>query len=127
MRPPQAGIDLIEPDRLRRRLQRTPALESEIFTQGEREYCRAQPSPYEHLAARFCAKEAVAKALGMDGFEPLDIEVIAGGELVDIALHGDAEALANAYGLEVSISLCHISDMAAAIALAFPPEFRAKS
>ncbi len=126
MRPPQVGIDLMEPDRIRDRLERSPELEGEIFTQGEREYCRAQQSPYEHLAARFCAKEAVAKALGLDGFEPLDIEIIEGGEVVDLALHGDALAVAHAHGLEVSISLSHIGGMAAAVALALPPELRTK-
>jgi holo-[acyl-carrier protein] synthase len=126
LKPPQVGIDLIEPDRIRDRLQRSPDLEGEIFTQAERDYCRAQPSPYEHLAARFCAKEAVAKALGMDGFEPLDIEIIEGGEVVDLALHGDAQAVAHAHRLEVSISLSHISGMAAAVALALPAELRVK-
>ena len=124
MHPPQIGIDLIEPDRLRDRLQRTPGLDIELFTAAELEYCRAQSSPFEHLAARFCAKEAVAKALGLDGFEPLEIEVVEGGEKARLALHGDASALAQALDVKVSISLTHLRGMAGAVALALPPAHR---
>lgn len=34
-----------------------------IFTPGEIEYCKTKKKPAEHLAARFAAKEALAKAL----------------------------------------------------------------
>lgn len=34
-----------------------------IFTKGEQEYCMQKPNPASHFAVRFCAKEAVTKAL----------------------------------------------------------------
>jgi len=50
-----------------------------IFTEQEIEYCYSYKNPAEHLAVRFCAKEAVYKALsalGEDGTDYCDIEVI---------------------------------------------------
>jgi holo-[acyl-carrier protein] synthase len=122
---PQIGIDLIEPERLQDRLGRSPGLDKELFTERELAYCRAQPRPQEHLAGRFCAKEATAKALGMDGFEPLEIEVVDGGEAAGLVLHGGAKAIADALCVEVTISISHLRGTAAAVALALSPELRA--
>lgn len=50
-----------------------------IFTEGEIEYCYSFKNPAQHLAVRFCAKEAVYKALsvlGIDGVDYCDIEVV---------------------------------------------------
>ena len=58
------GIDLLEIERLERALERHPRLAQRLFTDGERAYAAARARPGKHLAARFCAKEAVAKALG---------------------------------------------------------------
>jgi holo-[acyl-carrier protein] synthase len=117
---PFVGIDLCEPQRLRDRLTHTPELEGELFHPGELVYCKAQRFPDQHLAARFAAKEAVAKALGMDGFEPMDVEVVEGGETCDVRLRGGAARRAEELGLRVSISLTHLPAMAAAVALALP-------
>ncbi len=59
------GIDLLEIERLERALERRPRLAERLFTDGERAYAAARARPGQHLAARFCAKEAVAKALGL--------------------------------------------------------------
>lgn len=117
---PLIGIDLVDPERLRERLQRTPGLEQELFLPGELEYCRLQAEPAQHLAARFAAKEAVVKALGIDGFDPLEIEVLAGGEQAELRLHGDVAAWAATFNVEVRISLTHLPAIAAAVALATP-------
>lgn len=123
MNAPLIGIDLVEPKRLQDRLDRTQGLDKEIFTSGEITYCLAQPLPYENLAARFCAKEAAAKALGLDGFEPLEIEVVEGGPTARLILHGDAKARAESLGVVVSVSLTHIQSTAAAVVLALPRRF----
>lgn len=52
------GTDVVQVERLGRALDRTPALLARLFTEAE------QGLPLESLAARFAAKEAVAKALG---------------------------------------------------------------
>ena len=66
---PSIGIDLLEIDRLERALARRPRLAERLFTADERDYAAPRARPGQHLAARFCAKEAVAKALGMSALE----------------------------------------------------------
>ena len=103
------GIDLLEIDRLERALERRPRLAARLFTKGERSYAAARARPAQHLAARFCAKEAVAKALRLRVWSWQDIEVLEGPTLV---LHG---ALA---GAQVDVSLTHSKGMAGAVAVA---------
>ncbi len=110
------GIDLLEIERMERALERHPRLAERIFTATEREYAAARARPGRHLAARFAAKEAVVKALGLSGgFGLREIEVLA-GEPPTVRLSGRA-AEAGA-GLTVEISLTHSRDNAAAVAIA---------
>jgi holo-[acyl-carrier protein] synthase len=118
--PPLIGIDLLEPARLRKSFDRTPDLRTTLFLAGELQYCDAQAEPFEHLAARFCAKEAVVKALGLDGWEPLEIEVLEGGERCALVLHGAVAARAEELGVTVTVSLTHLAGVAGAVALALP-------
>ena len=55
------GTDLVEIARLEQALERTPTLRERVFTPSE------ASMPLESLAARFAAKEALAKALGAPG------------------------------------------------------------
>ena len=102
------GIDLLEIERLERALERRPRLAERLFTEGVRAYAAERARPAQHLAARFCAKEAVAKALRLDAWSWQDIEVLDGPRLV---LHG---ALA---GRAVDVSLTHSKGMAGAVAV----------
>jgi holo-[acyl-carrier protein] synthase len=110
------GIDLLEIDRLEEALGRRPGLAERLFTDGEREYAASKGRPARHLAARFCAKEAVAKALGLDGWSPRDVEVVATGAAPIVRLHGSAAAAAA--GRTITVSLTHSRGMAAAVAVA---------
>lgn len=59
------GIDLIEIDRIRESLKRHQnRMEEKLFTDYEREYCERFQDSIPHYAARFAAKEAIAKAVG---------------------------------------------------------------
>jgi holo-[acyl-carrier protein] synthase len=109
------GIDLLEIDRLERALERHPRLAERLFTQAERDYAGARARPARHLAARFAAKEAVVKALGLNGgFGLAQIEVVA-GEPPTVKLAGlVADAAA---GRRVEVSLTHSRDFAAAVAI----------
>lgn len=120
MTAPLIGIDLLEPERLRERLMRNPALCEELFLPGELAYADAQHNPHQHLAARLSAKEAVVKALGIDGWDPLDIEVVGGGEGTGLLLRGVVKERAAALGVEVTISMSHLDSMVAAVAMARP-------
>jgi holo-[acyl-carrier protein] synthase len=103
------GLDLLEIDRLERALQRRPALAERLFTDGERAYAAERARPGQHLAARFCAKEAVAKALHLEAWSWQDIEVVTGPS---VRLHGSLAEL----GVEVEVSLTHSRGMAGAVA-----------
>jgi holo-[acyl-carrier protein] synthase len=53
-----------------------------VYTQREIEYCRSQPHARQSYAARYCAKEAAMKALGIAGMEGLkwhDFEIVCVG------------------------------------------------
>ncbi len=65
------GIDIVDVARLAAALNRTPGLAGRLFADGERGL------PVASLAARFAAKEAVAKALGAPaGLRWTDAEVV---------------------------------------------------
>ena len=112
------GLDLLEIDRLEQALARRPGLAERLFTDAERAYAATSGRPARHLAARFCAKEAVSKALEMDALRPRDIEVVGGGVGPPrVVLRGEVEARAAALGVEVHISLTHTRSAAGAVAV----------
>jgi holo-[acyl-carrier protein] synthase len=112
------GLDLLEIERLERALARRPSLAARLFTEAERAYAAGQGRPAQHLAARFCAKEAVGKALAVEILRPREIEVVGGGDGPPaIALHGETAARAAALGVQVRVSLTHTRSTAGAIAL----------
>jgi holo-[acyl-carrier protein] synthase len=116
-----AGIDLIEIERVERALERRPALAERIFTQRELDAANARPRPGPHLAARFAAKEAALKALGLGGLRLHEVEVEGGGESQpSLRLHGSAERTAAERGVELDVSLTHSRDFAAAVVVARP-------
>jgi holo-[acyl-carrier protein] synthase len=111
------GIDLLEIERLERALARRPHLADRLFTEAERGYAAGRARPGQHLAARFCAKEAVAKALSLPSLNWREIEVLGGGP-PQLRLHGATAARAQALGVRVSVSLTHGRRDAAAVAVA---------
>ncbi|MFD0894579.1 holo-ACP synthase [Luteolibacter ambystomatis] len=118
------GIDVVEVQRIAEALERHgEAFGERIFTAEERRYCSSQKRPALHYAARFAAKEAVAKAFGTGIGKDLgwlDMEIIRreSGEPA-IVLSGTGKAYAEANGItEVKISLTHARDYAAANAVA---------
>jgi holo-[acyl-carrier protein] synthase len=118
------GIDVVEVDRIAAALEKHDgAFGERVFTPREREYCTQQKRPALHYAARFAAKEAIAKAFGTGIGKDLgwlDIEIIRrpSGEPA-VIFTGAGKAFAEANGiLEVKISLTHARDYAAANAVA---------
>lgn len=117
-----AGVDLCEVDRMRRVLARTPGFAARVFTDDEQAYCRARRDPAERFAARFAAKEAVLKAMGvgLGACAFRDIEVVrAESGAPSLALHGAAAELAAARGIaRWHVSLSHTSVVAEALVIA---------
>lgn len=94
-----------------------------LFTPGELEYCRGKRRRYEHMAARFAAKEAVLKAFGTGLSQRMrwtDVEVV--NERTGrpgVRLAGAVAAFAERNGLrDLDISLTHTGDLALAHAVA---------
>lgn len=118
------GVDIVEIDRMRRILDRTPSFARKVFTQGEQDYCNAKANPATHYAARFAAKEAVCKALGTgiltDGITMQDVEVIRDSRgKPAVALHGAAARIAADQGVvDVPLSLTYTHSVAVANAVA---------
>jgi len=106
------GIDVVDIERFMASLERTPGLRERLFTPAE------ATRPPASLAARFAAKEAVAKALGAPtGMAWHDAEVISessGRPLLE--LRGSVQARADQLGVRsVHLSLSHDAGIASAV------------
>lgn len=116
------GVDLCDVERMRAALRRTPTLRARLFTAQEQSYCDRRRDPTERYAARFAAKEAVLKAmgLGLGACRWQDIEVIRAesGEPA-LVLHDRAAALAAERGItRWLITMTHTATLAEAIVVA---------
>ena len=116
------GSDLVEIERFRLALRRTPRISERMFSDAERAYAARFKDPAPRLAARFGAKEAVMKAMGVGlwKFALRDVEVMRrpSGQ-PEIALYRKAAELAEARGVTVwHLTLTHTDSMAMAVALA---------
>jgi holo-[acyl-carrier protein] synthase len=114
------GLDLLDVERLERALERRPRLAQRLFTEDELAYAHARATPVRHLAARFCAKEAVAKALGLPGWSFREVEVIPTPTAPEVRLSGAAASRARQLRVEPAVSLTHTDATAGAVALAIP-------
>ena len=108
------GIDVCDVERFGASLERTPALRDRLFTPAEAR------RPLASLAARFAAKEALAKALGAPaGLAWHDAEVVSessGRPLLE--LRGTVRDQADALGVAaVHLSLSHDAGIASAVVI----------
>jgi holo-[acyl-carrier protein] synthase len=116
------GVDVVEIDRFAESLRRRPRLAERCFTDAEQAYCSRKPFPPQHYAARFAAKEAVGKALGIGMTRWREVEVVRGRGAPTIALHGKYAERARRLGVtQVHVSLTHGRDTAMAFAIAEAP------
>lgn len=110
------GVDVVEIERFRVSLQRTPTMRERLFTPVELEYVAAKADPVPSLAARFAAREAVMKTLGLGlgafGFHDVWVERAPSG-VPSLAFAGRAAVLAAEAGVvRWHLSLTH-SDLVA--------------
>ena len=117
------GVDIVEIDRMKAALARTPRLKDRIFSEEERWYCEHKARPEVHYALRFAAKEAVLKALGtgFSGMRFCDVEVIREGTGRPVPrLSGRAAERAAELGvveMHLSLSFTHSTAVASAVAI----------
>ncbi len=116
------GVDLVEIDRLRTAYDRQEAFGKDIFTDAELDYCNSRPDPYQHLAARFAAKEACLKAfgVGMGGFgatgrfREIEVESLPSGK-PELLLHGSMKKMGKRLKIrQTSVSITHSENYAVA-------------
>lgn len=109
------GIDVVDTGRFEQALARTPALAARLFTEGERGL------PVRSLAARFAAKEALAKAIGAPrGLLWTDAEIVTGpGGRPRLQVSGTVAAAAASLGVTGwHLSLSHDAGIASAVVIA---------
>lgn len=116
----KTGVDLIETERIKESIDKFgERFLKRIYTTKELSLFGGNTGS---LAARWAAKEAVAKALGcgIGPVEWLEIEVLHGGQKEPVLfLHGKAAAMAEEQGLvEWSLSLSHTREHAIAFVVA---------
>ncbi|WP_028049946.1 holo-ACP synthase [Cellulomonas sp. URHD0024] len=109
------GIDVVDVARFVATLHRVPALRDRLFTPEEREM------PETSLAARFAAKEAIAKALGAPAgmsWQDATVRRVAGAQPV-VEVVGTVAAAASAAGVDrFHLSISHDAGIASAVVVA---------
>jgi len=116
------GLDAVEISRFRRVLARTPGVATRLFTEAERAYADRRRDPTQPLAARFAAKEAVMKAMGVGigafGWHDVEVARHESGE-PELVLRGRAAALAGERGISGwRLSMTHTDSTASAVVIA---------
>ena len=113
------GIDIVDVPRFVVVLARRPRIVERLFTEGEQRDARGKA---ERLAARFAAKEAVMKSMGVGAgsvpWKSIEVKRAPSGA-PSVLLHGAAAELAELRGIaEMHISLTHTAMTAAAFVVA---------
>lgn len=116
------GIDAVDIDRFRRALKRTPNLRSRVFTSDEIATLANKRDDASSLAARFAAREATMKVLGVGlgafDLHDVSIERLESGQPL-LRVTGRAQLLANERGITSwHVSLSHTDSVAIAVVAA---------
>ncbi len=116
------GVDAVDIERFRTSLERTPTMRGRLFTEEELTYVAPKADPVPSLAARFAAREAVMKAMGLGlgafGFHEVWVTRAASGA-PSLAITGRALELAVDRGITVwHLSITHSDTIAIAYVVA---------
>ncbi|MGW2326683.1 holo-ACP synthase [Streptomyces sp. NPDC001700] len=115
------GIDVAAVDRFAAALERTPGMASRLFVPAELLLPSGERRGPASLAARFAAKEALAKALGAPGglrWTDAEVRTEPGGK-PSLAVRGTVAARADELGVRSwHVSLSHDAGVASAVVIA---------
>jgi holo-[acyl-carrier protein] synthase len=116
------GVDVVDIPRLRLAFERTPSMRTRLFTAVELEYVAPKADPVPSLAARFAAREAAMKAMGVGlgafGFHELWVDRSESGA-PHLVVTGSASSLAAERGITTwHLSLTHTDLVAVAYVVA---------
>jgi len=116
----EIGVDIVEVERVKEICSKWGGkFEERVFTQRELDYCRRKKQPYQSLAARFAAKEALFKALGTGwnfsmSWQEVEITNDNLGK-PNITLSGKTQEIAEEMGVKrAMVSLSHTKNYAVA-------------
>ena len=114
------GVDIEEIKRFRKLKPKVlKRIIKRVLTRREIEYCYKFRDPYPHLVARFCAKEALLKALNLKNFKGLkwkDIEVV--GKPPYMNVKGGVKEVLEKKGVKrIHLSLSHSKECAIAFVI----------
>ncbi|MGW8379132.1 holo-ACP synthase [Streptomyces sp. ODS28] len=115
------GIDVAEIERFGAALERTPTMAERLFVEGELWLPSGEKRGVASLAARFAAKEALAKSLGAPkGLRWTDAEVVTGEDgRPSLFVRGTVAARAQELGVRGwHVSLSHDAGVASAVVIA---------
>ena len=116
---PGIGVDVVDIERMKFALQRTPRIRQRLFTEEEIAYCEKFRFAERHYAGRWAAKEAVTKALGCGLIQWNGVEVVRRPRRAPtVRLSGKIERFANMVGVreeELQISITHSELSAVAV------------
>ncbi len=115
------GIDIAEVKRIKELALRHDQFLGRVYTARELAYCQRKRNKYQHLAARFAAKESVLKAIGTGWSGQIawtDVEIVnARSGMPVVRTHGAVKKLVEERKIkEIAISLSHCADYAIASA-----------
>ena len=116
---PGIGVDVVDVERMKFALQRTPRIRQRLFTGREIAYCEKFRFAERHYAGRWAAKEAVTKALGCGLIQWNGVEVVRRPRRAPtVRLSGKIERFAKMVGIseeELQISITHSELSAVAV------------
>jgi holo-[acyl-carrier protein] synthase len=116
---PGIGVDVVDVERMKFALKRTPRIRQRLFTEREIAYCEKFRFAERHYAGRWAAKEAVTKALGCGLIQWNGVEVVRRSrQAPTVSIFGKIERFANTVGVreeELQISITHSELSAVAV------------
>ncbi len=116
---PGIGVDVVDVERMKFALERTPRIRQRLFTEDEIAYCEKFRFAERHYAGRWAAKEAVTKALGCGLIQWNGVEVIRRPrQAPTVRIFGKIKSFADMVGVreeDLSISITHSELSAVAV------------
>jgi holo-[acyl-carrier protein] synthase len=118
---PGIGVDVVDVERMKFALERTPRIRQRLFTEDEIAYCERYRFAERHYAGRWAAKEAVTKALGCGLIQWNGVEVIRRPrQAPSVRIFGKIKRFAEMVGVreeDLYISITHSELSAVAVAV----------
>jgi holo-[acyl-carrier protein] synthase len=116
---PVDGFDVVDVERMKFALERTPRIRQRLFTEDEIAYCEKFRFAERHYAGRWAAKEAVTKALGCGLIQWNGVEVMRlPRQAPTVRIFGKIERFADMVGVrqeDLFISITHSELSAVAV------------